>query len=80
MSIRSTLMGVFAVTALLLGAVRIYGVIAYAVLQRTPGDRHPYGARRNHIEVVRLVVGQGSRMALAGIITNWPERLHWCAC
>ncbi len=62
------LLGAFAVTAVLLALIGIYGVIAYSVTQRTHeiGIRIALGAQRG--EVVGLVVRQGIVISLAGIL------------
>jgi ABC-type antimicrobial peptide transport system permease subunit len=54
--------------ALLLGITGLYGVIAYAVSQRTReiGIRMALGARRE--VVTRMFVGQGLRLAVVGIV------------
>lgn len=64
------LLGVFAGLALVLACVGIYGVVSYLVGQRTHeiGLRIALGAQRG--DVMRLVVGEGAKMALAGVVAG----------
>ena len=76
----SLLLGIFAGVAFLLSSVGIYGVMAYAVTQRTDeiGIRMAIGARP--VNILQLVVGRGMVLAGIGLIAGlggawWMTRL-----
>jgi putative ABC transport system permease protein len=66
------LVGSFALLALLLAGLGIYGVMAYATSQRTReiGIRLALGAQRG--DVMKLVVVQGMKLALIGMVLGLP--------
>jgi putative ABC transport system permease protein len=74
------LLVIFAAIAMLLAAIGIYGILAYAVAQRTQeiGVRIALGARQS--EVIAMVVRQGMLVAFAGVLAGlacapWLTRL-----
>ena len=69
--------GLFAGFALLLAAIGIYGVMAYSVSQRKQeiGIRVAMGACS--ADILRLVVGQGMRLALLGVVLGVAASLFF---
>jgi putative ABC transport system permease protein len=62
-----TVLGLFAAVAVLLAVSGIYGVVGHTAAQRTQeiGIRMALGAAR--ADVLRLVLGEGSKLAIAGV-------------
>jgi len=71
----TVLMAIFGAVAIALALIGTYGVIAYSVTQRTRelGIRVALGAQRG--DILRLVTGQGARIAAAGLLIGFTASL-----
>jgi predicted permease len=67
----SFLLGLFAITAVLLAAIGVYGVLSYMVSQRNRevAVRMAIGARKS--EILRLIIGDGVKPAIIGVLAGF---------
>lgn len=77
---RATVLSAIALATLLIAAIGLYGVVSYSTARRTTeiGVRMAIGAQRE--DVMRLVLGEGTRLAVAGVVLGlglawWTGRL-----
>jgi ABC-type antimicrobial peptide transport system permease subunit len=71
----ATLLSIFGLLALSLAAIGLYGVMAYAVSQRTRelGIRISVGAERR--DIFKLILGQGLAISVVGLLAGMVAAL-----